>query len=196
MPRSPRLFRDFGRDPDAARTLAGKWRFECYLHRPVRSRPRISDTRLPSWIALGLMAALGCGDGGSPRPQLGDGVFGARCTKTEDCASGLCVRLDATGGICTTACEADQQCPPSDNWACLYSSADRFDVCACRKLADAEICGDGMDNDCNGKVDDCRVCNDRQVPATDPNNCGGCGNVCGGGKSCDGTACVCPMTAP
>jgi hypothetical protein len=162
----------------------------------VRTRPGIRVVRL-LWIALGLVVGLvGCRPDDVRRPPLGDGAFAARCAKTEDCASGLCVRLDATGGICTKVCQSDQSCPPSDNWACVHSSATMLDVCACRRLADVEICNDGVDNDCNGKVDDCRVCNDRQVPATDPNNCGLCGNVCGIGKSCDGTGCVCPLAMP
>jgi hypothetical protein len=43
--------------------------------------------------------------------------------------------------------------------------------------------------DCNGIVDDgCEV----QLAANDPNNCGGCGIVCGGGSACVDGACGCP----
>lgn len=149
-----------------------------------------------AWIALAFVVALGCSDDPGPRVALGEGAFAARCVKTEDCATGLCVRADAAGGICTKGCQGDRDCPASDNWACLYSSAAMIEVCACRKLSDVEICSDGVDNDCNGKVDDCLVCSGRQVPATDPSNCGLCGNVCGVGKSCNGAGCVCPAAIP
>ena len=42
---------------------------------------------------------------------------------------------------------------------------------------------DGLDNDCNGQIDESFDL------AVDPNNCGTCGMVCGGGDSCNGPAC-------
>src|SRR5206468_4019646 len=69
-------------------------------------------------------------------------------------------------------------------------------VCGCRKLAEKEICGDGIDNDCNGRVDDCKMCNGVAVPDDDPKNCGACGHACRADQSCTKAACVCPAGSP
>ena len=51
---------------------------------------------------------------------------------------------------------------------------------------------------CSGGMCQCgptaNLCDGRCVPETDPNNCGGCGNVCSPGDTCDGFGCVpsCP----
>lgn len=127
--------------------------------------------------------------------KLGSGVFGQPCLRTEDCASGLCVRVDETGGICTNICSADASCPSSDNWACLGSDASKLQVCACRKLAEREICGNGLDDECNGKVDDCRRCAGVAVPEDDPKNCGACGVTCSASQVCQAGKCGCPLSA-
>ncbi|HWZ90297.1 MAG TPA: hypothetical protein VNW92_15645, partial [Polyangiaceae bacterium] len=146
---------------------------------------------------VALLVLEGCTSGsGGASVGLGTGVLGQACQKTEDCASGLCVRVNAQGGVCTTACSSDMNCPAADNWACLTSDdGTNIKLCACRKLADTEVCGDGVDNDCNGNVDDCRVCNGLTVPNDDPSNCGACGNACLPGQSCDSGKCSCPETA-
>lgn len=145
------------------------------------------------WVCCLLLG--GCESAAPSSPSFGNGAFGDPCQRTEDCASGLCVRVDASSGVCSVACQTDTGCPASDNWACLGSDRATFDVCACRKLAENEICGDGIDNECNGKADDCRVCGGVAVPDNDPNNCGGCGVVCSTSQVCRGGKCACPETA-
>jgi hypothetical protein len=87
-----------------------------------------------------------------------------------------------------------RRCPPRDPATCIPL---------------AEICGDGIDDDCDTVPDDgCRLSctTDADCPGgggrgepccggvcsdvfSDPSNCGTCGNVCGGGLSCSGGAC-------
>src|SRR5258708_27582352 len=97
-----------------------------------------------AWLFV-LFTVLGCTSSSGPgtAPTYGSGAFGTRCQKTEDCASGLCVRVDDAGGICTQSCAADSACPVADNWACL-TGAMGLSVCACRKLADVELCANGI----------------------------------------------------
>jgi len=148
------------------------------------------------WV-WGLLCFLlaGCESASPGRLTLGTAVFGEPCLRTEDCASGLCVRVDESGGICTRTCTSDTTCPASDNWACLGNAASKFDVCACRRLASSEVCGNGIDDECNGKVDDCRQCGGVAVPADDPKNCGACGVACSASQICQGGKCQCPLSA-
>lgn len=163
------------------------------------SLSRVSST----WTRMrGLLAvlycwlALGCSGGDAPGASAGPKQLGQRCEKTEECASRLCVRLDDSGGICSKACESAQSCPTSDNWDCLGAPGQSFSVCACLPLADHEVCGDGLDNDCNGSVDDCQVCSGVPVPTDHHENCGSCGVACRADQVCDGKACGCPESAP
>ncbi len=155
------------------------------------------------WCKVWWFVLLGCvlgactsGGGETPYQSPGTGLLGSSCQKTEDCASGLCVRVDDSGGICTIPCAADTTCPAADNWACLGADESNLKLCACRKLADHEICADGIDNDCDGKVDDCRVCNGAQVDNDDPKNCGACGNTCDAKETCEDGACSCSKGTP
>jgi hypothetical protein len=143
----------------------------------------------------GLLGACTSGGGEKPYHSPGTGLLGSPCQQTEDCASGLCVRVDDAGGICTAACTSDASCPIADNWACL-SAEGGLKLCACRKLADHEVCADGSDNDCDGKVDDCRMCGGGPVQDDDPKNCGRCGNACDAKETCQGGACSCAAATP
>ncbi|MDF3065141.1 MAG: Tryptophan synthase alpha chain [Polyangiaceae bacterium] len=151
------------------------------------------------WLAalLYCWVALGCSGGGDGKgPRGGTRQLGERCETTEECASLLCVRLDESGGICSKSCQDAQACPASDNWDCLGAPGQSFSVCACLPLGETEVCGDGLDNECNGVVDDCQSCAGSPVPRDDPANCGACGNACRADQACDGKECVCPDTAP
>ncbi len=147
-------------------------------------------------LALAGMSACGGEDPvAKPGATLGDGQLADPCERTEDCASGLCVRLDHGGGICSQTCSNDFGCPEADNWACLPSSLSGVNVCACLKLGESEVCADHIDNDCDGVVDDCRVCDGQQVPDDDPRHCGGCGNACRADETCQDGQCSCANDA-
>ena len=140
---------------------------------------------------------LGCSSSDPPTEnyQPGPGQFGEPCQKTEDCASGVCVNLGNGRGVCSHACSADVACPSSTNWGCL--KADNVDamVCTCAPDSDSEVCGDGADNDCDGLVDNCQLCNGKAIPENDPANCGECGNACRPDQICSLSSCKCPPNA-
>lgn len=144
-------------------------------------------------VATLLLWVVGCSTSSGHSPGLlGNGKLGAICQQTEDCASGICVRLGEASGICSTTCATDGDCPQADNWGCLAGANTSLLVCGCRRLAKHEVCGDGIDNDCDAKVDDCRVCDGVGVPDDDHENCGACGNACRAEQQCTDGACVCP----
>jgi hypothetical protein len=147
-----------------------------------------------TWLALwvGLLSVACSGEPSQEgSPPLGRGQLADACDRTEDCASGLCVRLDSSGGICSQACDTDFDCPMADNWACLASSLSDVQVCACRKLDSRELCSDDLDNDCNGEVDDCQLCSGQYVSYDDPLHCGSCNNACQADQMCQDRACTC-----
>jgi hypothetical protein len=111
----------------------------------------------------------------------GSKALGESCSKTEECASSLCVRLDESGGICRSGCD-DSGCRQSDNWGCVSSGAANVLGVRCVQLASTEVCGHHLDNDCNGKLPtDCGDrCTDTKVDGV---NCGECGTTCGLGQS-------------
>jgi hypothetical protein len=150
-------------------------------------------------VVTTLLSVVGCGgDEDTPEPRIpaGDASFGERCSESEDCQSLFCVRVDATGGICTKRCRSDEECPAADNWACIDPDGVRSDVCACRKLGEIELCDDGQDNDCDGQVDDCRICDGVGVPNDDPAHCGACNNACRSDQRCETGSCGCPEDLP
>jgi hypothetical protein len=146
-----------------------------------------------------LIATLvGCGE--DPRPSepitLGSGEFGDACERTEDCASGLCVRVGEMQGQCSKPCLDAAQCPSAPNWACVTDQAVDTPFCACRSVGNAEVCGDGLDNDCDGAGDDCRMCGGEPVADNDPKHCRSCDNACRGDQICEDEGCECPKTKP
>lgn len=142
-------------------------------------------------VILASIALVACGTESTPSARGIGKHLGERCDKTEDCASSLCVRVDQGGGICSQACSDDSSCPRGDNWGCVPAPAQSFSVCACVPLADKEVCGDGLDNDCNGAADDCRYCDGERVANDDHEHCGACGNACRSDQACHSGSCEC-----
>ena len=125
-------------------------------------------------------------------PAPGPDTFGQRCSRTEDCASSLCVQVDQAGGVCTKACTTDADCPAASNWRCLQPDDLSHPICACRANSEPEACGSDVDNNCDGHVDVCQTCSGVEVSLSDPAHCGSCTLACGPQQTCNGTACVCP----
>ncbi len=148
-------------------------------------------------VALGVLLAgglVGCGGSGGdalPDGGLGTRTFGQPCATLDDCVSGLCLATGTGSSVCTQICTSDLDCPNTVSWGCI--SADGFEpqLCGCVADSDEERCGDSRDNDCDGVVDDCRICDGRFVADDDPEHCGGCGNACGPGNLCLDGECVC-----
>jgi hypothetical protein len=146
------------------------------------------------WLYL-VWFLVACSNGAPQSAPVGAAQNGDRCQKSEDCASLICVRLTGDTGVCSVPCDTVENCPSSDNWGCLSSPTIESKVCACVLLSDTEVCGDGVDNDCNGKVDDCRICDGRAVPADDPAHCGDCDTACRADQRCERGVCKCPVTS-
>lgn len=144
-------------------------------------------------VALVFALFAGACDAQAPAASIGLGThaFGERCARTEDCSSGLCLRVDVSAGVCTHGCAAAKDCPHGDNWACLAPDGFGERVCACRKTSSEEICGNGLDDDCNGLVDDCLTCGGSQVSRDDHENCGACGRACRADQACSLGKCSC-----
>jgi hypothetical protein len=146
--------------------------------------------RALSFVLFVLFAVAACsGQGDITVSAVGDGKFGSHCQTGADCMTGVCVRVDDHQGICSRDCLGSDACPASPNWACVEASGGSS-VCACRP-APADRCAPGWDNDCNGKVDDCRQCGGELVPKNDPENCGACGKVCRDDQVCTDGGCAC-----
>jgi hypothetical protein len=78
----------------------------------------------------------------------------------------------ATGAECTS--DVTRTCT-NGAWQCTFPAT----VCAPNCAAASETCGDTLDNDCNGFVDDDQAC---QSCSSIPESCNGCDD------DCDGTA--------
>lgn len=92
--------------------------------------------------------------------------FGGHCGSNADCASGMCL-----AGICSEHCTVNTDCHGGHGWFCLPSTDPSHpNWCACHSLP-YETCN-GLDDNCNGQIDD--------------------GASCLGYQSCIAGACICP----
>jgi hypothetical protein len=108
-----------------------------------------------NFIVISLMV-VGCG-GDNLQPGSPDlsmvgvepGALGAPCSNASQCSFGVCLAIGRCSHACPLpSCEA--------GWICAPETGQSTSVCQCPTLA-AETCN-GIDDDCNGIVDDNAVC--------------------------------------
>ena len=93
------------------------------------------------------------------------GSFLSSCETGDDCPLGLCLEAGKDHQFCTKVCGDDGGCPSANNWTCGRTRELNYDLCLCL-YSGPEVCGDGLDNDCNGMTDDCLVCDERDIRRT------------------------------
>jgi len=122
------------------------------------------------------------------------GGCGLACSNshiTASCTAGVCDGAcvanfaDCNGSKLKDGCESDSRTDAKNCGGCGLSCSNNHAKPRCQAGSCDSPCEDGFD-DCNGDKlkDGCEI--DTQ---TDPQNCGGCGNVCPSGWSCTGGAC-------
>ncbi len=143
-------------------------------------------------VAATSLALVAC-DGAAPAADSGlpGRDLWERCQVNEECDSTACVQVASSRGVCTRRCESDGDCPGGASWGCVSADGAATRICACVSDAEEEICGDGLDNDCNGATDDCRECGGVPVPVSSPEHCGECFRACRDDQLCADGECEC-----
>jgi hypothetical protein len=130
---------------------------------------------------------------------------GSKCTKDEQCRSGLCLKT----GVCSGRCRDRTDCPAGPQWSCQdLETAGRMCLCT---ATGQETCN-GQDDDCDGEVDEWAICPGMQVctggrcacPAptslcsgqcvdlsSSPSHCGRCDRACPTAGAPPNTEAVC-----
>jgi hypothetical protein len=114
--------------------------------------------------------------------------FGRPCDAGFQCEAGVCVN-NPNGSVCGSACNQTNECPGA-NWQCSNGGPGQPPkVCKCQ-TTNLDVC-DGMDNDCNGIVDDRATADPYCKQAR-----GGTGYVCANGQcQCMQGALNCPSSS-
>lgn len=148
--------------------------------------------RALSLVAAVLVVLVACSTNGGDGGRAPDDI-GKPCTQSAQCPGGRCL-----SGRCSRTCRDAGDCLPG--WGCS-PAADGVDVCQCNPGAEVR---DGVDNDCNGLVDDgllppgqCAAgltsCfDDCRNLLTDARSCGACAQPCAANAVCSNGACECP----
>jgi alpha-tubulin suppressor-like RCC1 family protein len=109
------------------------------------------------WVGLLLVTAAACAPGGNAEMDRG-----VECGAAFECASSVCLPVEAGRRVCTSTCASDADCVAG--WSCDAFGGVSDNVCLCR--AEPEAC-DGEDDDCDGTVDE--ACG---APSEDPEDGG------------------------
>lgn len=105
-----------------------------------------STSTVPVTISLGGASGSSGGGGGSG---------GNGCADNSSCPGGICIPLSTGTNVCTTTCGSTSDCIAG--WNCGPMDGQSSSVCQC--TPSPEIC-DGLDNNCNGIIDDVDVNHD------------------------------------
>lgn len=162
---------------------------------------RIALVLLFVWAACSEKSGRQSGESGADASadaaqlQRGELTFGAACTDSQACAQGLCLQVNGVERRCTKPCAERLDCPAASNWACGLPKETTQRLCLC--IAEGpEVCLDGKDNDCNGKVDDCLTCGGRSIAPNNRFHCGACDVQCPSQTECRGGECRCADGQP
>ena len=105
-------------------------------------------------VAVAVLLACSSGGSGGASSDVGK-----PCSTNAECVSGICIPkigetiTETTKGICSVECTGGSECV--GGWSCLASN--ERDLCQCAPRG-PETCDDGIDDDCNGLVDDAPLC--------------------------------------
>ncbi len=103
----------------------------------------------------------------------------AQCPASQTCVAGTCHTTQQDGGM-SGACVSNADCGSTQR--CVNG------MCTLRCAFTPEVCGDGLDNNCNGIVDD--GCDDGGIDGGPPGD-GGLGLMCASNANClSGQVCV------